>query len=204
MSKLIDLTGQRFGFWLVKKRVPNSVSGQSQWLCKCDCGIKKIVTSNSLRSGNSTSCGCNHTPDLTGKKIGMIKVLSKLESSDKSHRYWNCRCMCGNILVATTYQLREKVITSCRECMLADIKNTAFVGGKLNDVLETAMVEFERSNNLITGSIERSQIVRTSMIKKGSDGMKEQLQIIVDINKELQKNILILMELDGYNSIPND
>ena len=88
--------------------------------------------------------------------------------------------------------------------MLADIKNTAFVGGKLNDVLETAMVEFERSNNLITGSIERSQIVRTSMIKKCSDGMKEQLQIIVDINKELQKNILILMELDGYNSIPND
>lgn len=58
MSKLIDLTGQRFGRLVVVKRADNSADGRARWLCKCDCG-KEIVTYGSwLRNGDTKSCGC--------------------------------------------------------------------------------------------------------------------------------------------------
>jgi hypothetical protein len=106
MSKLINLAGQRFGFWLVKMRVHNH-NKIVQWLCLCDCGKEKIVTTNSLRSGNSTSCGCNHCPDLTGLVFGSITV-SSLNIKNFSKRYWNCQCTCGLNLVLTTNQIRNK------------------------------------------------------------------------------------------------
>ncbi len=41
MSRLIDLSGQKFGEWLVIERAMNNKSGQAQWLCSCSCGSKK-------------------------------------------------------------------------------------------------------------------------------------------------------------------
>lgn len=59
MSKLIDLTGQRFGRLTVIKKA-NSISGQTYWLCKCDCGNETTVISYCLRKGDTKSCGCLH------------------------------------------------------------------------------------------------------------------------------------------------
>jgi S-ribosylhomocysteine lyase LuxS involved in autoinducer biosynthesis len=73
MSKLIDLSGQRFGFWMATARGKNSNSGQTQWMCTCECGIQKLVTTNSLRSYNSTSCGCNQSHNLIKKRDDLIK-----------------------------------------------------------------------------------------------------------------------------------
>lgn len=60
MSKLIDLTGQKFGRWIVIQRAENNKQGRSQWLCQCSCPNKtiKIVSSGALRAGKSLSCGC--------------------------------------------------------------------------------------------------------------------------------------------------
>ena len=58
MSKLIDLTGQKFGCWTVLSRAKNSLQGHSRWLCECDCGTQRVVLGNSLRRGESTNCGC--------------------------------------------------------------------------------------------------------------------------------------------------
>ena len=112
MSKLINLTGQRFGFWLVKSRTANNKSGQTQWLCQCDCGIERLVTANSLRTGNSTSCGCNHTPDLTGIIFDGLTVI-QLDVTRNGRRYWLCKCACSNLIVITTNQLRGGLISSC-------------------------------------------------------------------------------------------
>jgi hypothetical protein len=113
MGKLINITDQRFGFWVVKARGDNAKNGHTQWLCVCECGNEKLVTSNSLRSGNSTSCGCNHTPDLVGQKFGKLKVIQLEVSEDKTRRYWLCQCKCGNTITVSTYKLREKYTTSC-------------------------------------------------------------------------------------------
>ena len=38
MSKLIDLTGQRFGDLVVLERDINKPKGRVYWICQCDCG----------------------------------------------------------------------------------------------------------------------------------------------------------------------
>lgn len=53
MTKLIDLTGQKFGKLTVIEYV-----GDSKWLCRCECGDYKIVRGKSLRNGSCKSCGC--------------------------------------------------------------------------------------------------------------------------------------------------
>ncbi len=53
---LIDLTGERFGKWLVVGRAPSDRG--TRWHCRCDCGGEKDVHATSLRRGLSASCGC--------------------------------------------------------------------------------------------------------------------------------------------------
>lgn len=57
-----DLRGQRFGLWTAVERAGTAYypgGGQTiQWLCKCDCGIERVVLATALRTGDSQSCGC--------------------------------------------------------------------------------------------------------------------------------------------------
>lgn len=57
-AHLIDLSGQRFGRWTVIRRASRSGSA-AWWLCKCDCGLVGEVRGDSLRHGNTRSCGCD-------------------------------------------------------------------------------------------------------------------------------------------------
>ena len=56
MPKFVDLTGRRFGRWLVLSRAENKA--RTQWLCVCDCGTTKSVQGANLTNGTSISCGC--------------------------------------------------------------------------------------------------------------------------------------------------
>lgn len=58
MSKLIDLTGQRFGRLTVIGRAENRPNGTTVWYCVCDCGGKTTARGYNLRSGEKRSCGC--------------------------------------------------------------------------------------------------------------------------------------------------
>lgn len=59
MSKLNDLTGQRFGRLTVVKKVPSpTTQTNARWLCACDCGGSTSVFGTTLRSGAVKSCGC--------------------------------------------------------------------------------------------------------------------------------------------------
>lgn len=70
MPKLIDLTGQKFGYWTVLKYVGNSL-----WQCRCECGTEAEIDSYSLRSGNSHSCGCyqKEVASKTHRKHGFTR-----------------------------------------------------------------------------------------------------------------------------------
>jgi hypothetical protein len=94
MGRFIDLTGRRFGKWIVIKRVGNDTRGGAKWLCLCDCGVEGEVPSNSLASGNSISCGCSRLKDLTGKKFGRWTVIKRVNSRNRE-TFWLCRCECG-------------------------------------------------------------------------------------------------------------
>lgn len=67
MTILNDLTGKRFGNWIVVSFNNTKKSGKynyQMWKCQCDCGNNKIIEGTSLKKGNSLSCGCTRK-DIT-------------------------------------------------------------------------------------------------------------------------------------------
>ena len=58
--KRLNLTGDRFGLLFAEEYVrTNPKNGMAYWRCKCDCGKESEVSLGNLRSGHTTSCGCN-------------------------------------------------------------------------------------------------------------------------------------------------
>jgi len=49
--------GNKYGRLTPVKAVPNK-SGRSAWECVCECGNRKVVLSQDLKSGHILSCGC--------------------------------------------------------------------------------------------------------------------------------------------------
>lgn len=71
-NKAADLTGQRFGMLTVVGRAGSVLrpSGRLRcpiWTCLCDCGLTGTPTSENLRTGNTTSCGCQHGEQHGGR-----------------------------------------------------------------------------------------------------------------------------------------
>lgn len=58
MGKFIDLSNQKFGRWTVIEKGGTYKDGDTKWLCICDCGTLREVSSRGLRKGRTKSCGC--------------------------------------------------------------------------------------------------------------------------------------------------
>ena len=58
MGRAIDLTGMKYGRLTVIERRGSDKGGNALWLCKCDCGNEIVASSNNLKRGHTTSCGC--------------------------------------------------------------------------------------------------------------------------------------------------
>lgn len=86
MGKLKDLTGLRYGR-LTVLRFSEMRGRKSLWECQCECGRVKIIRSDNLQSGDSTSCGCYKQDLLT--KHG--DYSSRLYGIWHSMRH---RCLC--------------------------------------------------------------------------------------------------------------
>jgi len=57
-----DITNQKFGRLLAVSYAGSKLRGNGQrlaiWNCLCDCGSEVVLPGATLRSGNTTSCGC--------------------------------------------------------------------------------------------------------------------------------------------------
>ena len=99
-SKHRDLVGKQVGEWKIVK-----YSGDKKYLCECSCGTVKKVHGNSLRNGQSNSCGGPAHKikfDLAGMQFGDWEVLYYTE-----HNKWMCRCECGVVKEVSGFQLRN-------------------------------------------------------------------------------------------------
>lgn len=66
-----DLTGKRFNYLTVIEYIGRN-NGRTMWKCKCDCGNEVNVDSNSLKSGNTTACGCRkQTLTMWAREYGL-------------------------------------------------------------------------------------------------------------------------------------
>lgn len=96
MSRFEDLSGRRFGRLVVASRGPNSASGCVRWSCRCDCGRDTIVWARSLKSGDTTSCGCFHREGLRQRSV----THGHAQGGDRSIEYRIYKGMRGRCLNA--------------------------------------------------------------------------------------------------------
>lgn len=92
-SKLVDVTGQRFGRLTVLGRSDRKSSAGALWACVCDCGGETVTTSLRLRKGHTTSCGC-----VKRSKISTAKLIhGYAQKRDGTYRSWKeMRQRCNN------------------------------------------------------------------------------------------------------------
>lgn len=99
-----DLVGMKFGKLTVTKYI-----GRSRWLCKCDCGKSKKVTTAHLKLGQTRSCGCIvKYHDLTDIKFGILTAKKYI-----GNRYWECICGCGKVINIHSSKLKSGYVKSC-------------------------------------------------------------------------------------------
>lgn len=117
--KLIDLSGKRFGRWLVIDR--HYYDGRdTKWNCICDCGTQRPVRSLKLTRGLSLSCGCwqremlskREFIDIAGKRYGLLTVIKEVENTRPVTK-WLCRCDCGRESIVEGDNLRYGTTKSC-------------------------------------------------------------------------------------------
>jgi hypothetical protein len=89
------------------------------WHCKCECGKEKDVNGETLRKGESQSCGClakekvseavkKTRLNLTNQTFGKLTALYPIYSGEENaHTRWVCKCECGNIVSVDLGNLRS-------------------------------------------------------------------------------------------------
>ena len=73
-GKIIYLKEDLSGNYYEELKVLNFeelINHRSYWKCKCSCGKEIIVSSDNLKSGNTTSCGC--------KRVNLILKIFHME-----------------------------------------------------------------------------------------------------------------------------
>lgn len=87
--RFVDRTGQRYGN-LVAVRVEEATSGDTRWLCRCDCGNEVSVGTKGLVRGTTVSCGCRWRQRPGVLAPGMAarnSVLAAYRASARSRAY---------------------------------------------------------------------------------------------------------------------
>lgn len=117
-----NLIGQQFGRLTVIEKMDKRIRNGVVWLCRCECGNLKEVTSSDLNANRVRSCGClleewNNTPkriDITGNKYGKWTVLYPIDKKTNSRSlYWHCKCDCGTEKDVVGYSLINGGSRSC-------------------------------------------------------------------------------------------
>ena len=121
-----DLTGRKIGRWIVQYVTDKRTSNRGKiYHCICECGNEKDVPAETLKKGESQSCGCLHKElaaercrqgriDLTGQRFGKLVALYPIYSGSKyEHTKWHCKCDCGNELDIDMGNLRQGFSQSC-------------------------------------------------------------------------------------------
>lgn len=155
-----DLTGRVFnrlrvivfaGYFLHSSK---SKKKEARWFAECSCDKSILVSSSSLMSGNTKSCGCHKRElalsDITGQRFGRLTVLREVNNSKyKSNiAMWECLCDCGNIVATQGTALRNGHTKSCG-CFRLDMasENAIIHGGSYTRLYQTWADMKSRCNN---------------------------------------------------------
>jgi hypothetical protein len=150
----IDLAGQSFGLLTAVH-----YTGKQRWFCACGCGGSTVATTNNLRRGIATSCGCKLKAILRARNTlrcpsvyrrpAVMKAGLRLNSVMRTLllQAWNNACAyCERCRPLTIDHVRAisrggahelgNLVPACRECNLK----------KLNHPLEKALPRLGSKN----------------------------------------------------------
>lgn len=120
MSKLIDLSGQKFDRLTVIKREENSKDGHARWLCICDCGNTKVINGSNLLNKNVRSCGCLQQEITT---LNLEQRFKHGYHNTPTYQTWECMIQrCSNPNVPSYQYYGGRGIRVCQR-WLDDFKN---------------------------------------------------------------------------------
>ena len=128
MTRIIDMTGRRFGRLLVLSRASNTKHHKAAWLCKCKCGNQKIIAGGLLRSKKTQSCGCikkewarSTLKSLIGFRFGRLTVIERAPNRRPNQVRWICRCDCGTLTDVAGSNLKNNTVLSCK-CLQREVR----------------------------------------------------------------------------------
>lgn len=95
-------------------KLDSIVNGNARWLCRCDCGVEKVVSAYHVKSGNIKSCGClKKHEDLAGQKFNYYTFIKESSKDKNGHILWICRCDCGNERILLADAVKRGATKSC-------------------------------------------------------------------------------------------
>lgn len=132
MAKAFDLTNQRFGRLVALYKCDFKLNNHYPWFCQCDCGNTKVVRTQDLVRGKTTSCGClqkeivsrigkktgpiigaKSAKDITNQRFGKLVALNATNERKESNIIWICQCDCGSQVKIRLHDLISGNTTSC-------------------------------------------------------------------------------------------
>lgn len=138
MAQRKDLTGQRFGRFVVLERIIPGKCGldgrsRSKYKCQCDCGNIREIQGNCLTTGNSQSCGCKRADNLREQKqLRPFEWLFNLLKASSSRRGFPFSLIYEDFLIFT----EEKECNYCGSpvnwCAYSQNRNTRGYGYNLD------------------------------------------------------------------------
>lgn len=114
MKKVIDLSGQIFGIYLVLKEDEELTKEKKKkyWICECQkCKNIISVRTDGLKRLPKSCPNCKN--DITGQKFGKLTALYRTKLDKNGHSYWMCQCECGNQKEIASSNLKDGKTTSC-------------------------------------------------------------------------------------------
>lgn len=205
-NKKIDLTGMDFDEWHVLSQASPGLHGETRWLCRCSCGIQKIVTSYALRNHTSKSCGHSTTGlhDITGQTFNEWKVLRRSETKVAGgSTKWICQCSCGTIAEVGYYELKNGISKSCG-CKSNELRiKTTLEKYGVSHVSQIGTLRTQEQLNAISSKEDLSKFIKDNFDHKPSAAeVAEKLGISRGTLRDhlLRKNLMDLITT-GNNDI---
>ena len=87
--KPVITEGDRFHRWTVVSELPRNIRNHRVWECRCECGNIGAIADNSLKTGNSKSCGC-YSREASAKR----ELTHGASKTDLYHRWFKIKRRC--------------------------------------------------------------------------------------------------------------
>jgi hypothetical protein len=126
------LPGARYGRLVAIERAGQNSRGRPLWHFKCDCGGETVALDNSVKTGNTLSCGCLRTPRVTaGQRFGRLVAIEQVANKGR-FRAWRFQCDCGNTTEAMLAELRRTTRPATQSCGCLELERKKARRGEAN------------------------------------------------------------------------